>query len=216
MKLLLIALTIYTSIYGNNISDNSNYNNCYNSLFPEQTGRIGYTTNYSNGQFNSGVYKSSTVTLEHQNRAFTSTYTHAASSSGGSRPRGPRRVAGYTRNGEYIDDGKGYGDSDSAYFWNWISSGTYYYYNGNWYLYDDGGWCIWKYGKSYRRWSRTYYEDWGWYYSTSNPDYYNPFSPSQDPSNYEMKPSLLPLGPPGILILFIFFYVIYKKKRSIS
>lgn len=215
MKLLLIILAIYTSTYGNNSGTSSNYNNGYNSLFPEQTRRVGYTTTYSNGQFNSEVYKSSMTTLEYQNRAFTGTYNPVGSSSG-SRLGGPRRVAGYTGDGEYVDDGKGYGDSDSTYFWNWLSSGAYYYYNGNWYLYDDGEWCIWKYGSSYKWHGRTYYEDWGWYYSTTNPDYYNPFSPSQDPSDYEMKPNPLPLGPPGILFLLILIYAIYKKKRSIS
>ena len=155
-------------------------------------------------------------TFEYQNRDFTGMYPLTTSSSSESRPRRPRRVAGYTGNGEYVDDGKGYGDSDSTYFWNWLSSGTYYYYNGNWYLYDDGDWCIWKYGNSYKYHGKIYYEDWGWYYSTSNPDYYNPFSPSQDPSIYEMKPNPTPIGPPGILFLLVLVYTIYKKKRNIS
>lgn len=176
--------------------------------------KIGYSTNYSNGKFNSGVYKSSMTTLEYQNRAFTGTYNPSSSSSGGSRQSGPRKVAGYTGSGEYVDDGKGYGDSDSTYFWGWTSSGTYYYYDGNWYLYEDGEWCIWKYGNSYRRWGRTYYENWGWYYSTTNPDYYNPFSPSQDPGDYEMKPNLTPIGDAIVpLFLLLILYLAIKKKN---
>lgn len=63
MKLLLIILTIYTNVYGNNVSSYSNHYNSYNSIPVEQTyRRIGYTTNYSNVQFNSEVYKSPITT----------------------------------------------------------------------------------------------------------------------------------------------------------
>lgn len=57
MKLLLIILTIYTNVYGNNNSSYSNNHHSYSSVPVEQTYRgIGYSTNYSNGQFNSSQY----------------------------------------------------------------------------------------------------------------------------------------------------------------
>lgn len=166
MKLLLIILTIYTSIYGNNISTNSNYNNGYNSLFPEQTRRIGYTTNYSNGQFNSGVYKSSTTS--------SSCYE-------------PRKSP------EKPDP-----DNDWLDWWHMnmpdILGG-----NSDWPSYVDPehwDWFLENYGDEYGE----YVEGW--------------FEQHQDAPNNPYKN--LPLGPPGTLIPFIFIYVIYKKKRSIS
>ena len=147
----------------------------------ERKTTIGYTTNYSNGKFTSSAYDNFN----------------------GGKPK-PRKVSGYTADGDYFDDGKGYGDSDSSYFWSWATTGSYYYYNGNWYLYESGDWCIWQRGGS----------GWAWYYRTNNPNYYNPFRPWQDPSDYEMHTKLTPLHFSVYpFFVMVIIYIIVKRLK---
>lgn len=131
LTILLILLQISTFDYGNYNSSCSDHYSSYNSIPVEQTYRgIGYTTNYSNGQFNSGVYKSSMTTLGYQNRTFTSSYNPAASSSGGSRQGGglrksPQRPFSGETFEDFIDwlriqtdsDWPSYVDDD---YWDWF------------------------------------------------------------------------------------------------
>ena len=115
MKLLLIILSIYTSVYGNNSITYSNSHNIYSSIPVEQTYRgIGYSTNYSNGQFNSTHYYQGYYTPEE--------------SSSGRRTVKPRRVV-IKHGNDSIDTGR-----QDDYDPDWK------YYHGvlrGWY-YDDG------------------------------------------------------------------------------
>ena len=131
-------MQINTFGYGNYSSPYSNRYNSYSSVSVEQTYRgIGYTTNYSNGQFNSTHY-------------YQSTYTQSASSSGG-RPGQPRRVIikhgndsidtkrddDWNPNWKYYhgsvlgigyDERWYYKDGDDMYFWN----GNEWEHTGRW------------------------------------------------------------------------------------
>ena len=140
LTILLILLQINIFSYGNYNNSYSNHYNSYNSVSVEQTNRrIGYTTNYSNGQFNSTQY-------------YRSTYTPTASNSGG-RPRQPRKVKGYDDNGNEINtDGQGNPSDPSKGMW---GDGYEYYYEsstGYWYRTKDGG-------KTWQKWSS--WLDWG-------------------------------------------------------
>ena len=91
LTILLILLQINTFGYLNYRSLYSNHYNSYNCVHIEQTYQgIGYTTNYSNGQFNSTYY-------------YQSTYTPKASSSYVSRP-GPMKSAERPYSGDAFED----------------------------------------------------------------------------------------------------------------
>lgn len=158
--------------------------NTYNNytIRQNQNNKVGYTTRYGYG-FNTQSNKSNS----------------------------PRRVSGYNKDGDYIDDGNGYGDNDSTYFWNWVNNGgQIYYYNGNWYLYDPKAddWSIWKSKEDH----------WAWYYSTSNPHYYNPFTHGQNPSDYGMTSNqVTPIGEaPILLFILCIIYISIKFKFNKS
>lgn len=144
MKLLLIILAIYTSVYGNNSIPYSNSHNIYSSIPVEQTYRgIGYSTNYSNGQFNSKVYKSSMTTLEYQNRVFTGTYNPGSTSTTTGRP-GPMKSAERPYSGGTFED-----------FIDWLRMNT----DPNWPSYVDPDYWDWfleNYGDEYGE----YVEQW--------------------------------------------------------
>ena len=121
MKLLLIILAIYTSVYGNNSIPYSNSHNIYSSIPVEQTYRgIGYSTNYSNGQFNSTHY-------------YQGYYTPKESSSG-RRTVKPRRVV-IKHGNDSIDTGR---QDDWKYYHGVLLGGWYY---------DDGD-KFWKWNGS--------------------------------------------------------------------
>ena len=91
LTILLILLQINKFGYLNYRSLYSNHYNSYNCVPIEQTYQgIGYTTNYSNGQFNSTYY-------------YQSTYTPKASSSYVSRP-GPMKSAERPYSGDAFED----------------------------------------------------------------------------------------------------------------
>ena len=143
LTILYILLQINTFNHGNYSSANSNNRYSGGNVPVEQTYRgIGYTTNYSNGQFNSGVYKSSMTSLEYQNRSFTGIYNPAESSSGGSRQSvQPRKVKGYDENGDEIDTGNNRkGNPDDM----WNDTYEYYWDGSNWWRKDsNGNYYIW-------------------------------------------------------------------------
>ena len=104
LTILLILLQISTFDYGNYNNSYSNHYNSYNGVPAEQTYRgIGYTTSYSNGQFNSTQYYQS----------YQGVYVSVSDNSS-KRPVQPRRVGGYDKNGCTIGDEYG----DSSDFWN--------------------------------------------------------------------------------------------------
>lgn len=117
----------------------SNYISHNNTQSIEYRG-IGYTTNYSNGQFNSTQYY----------------HTPSQSSSGRSRPCWqPRRAKGYDETGKEYDTGSGEQGNptdlwDTTYEYKW--DGTYWYRTN-----DDG--------KNWEKWHTTlhlWYHWWGW------------------------------------------------------
>lgn len=207
LTILYILLQINTFNHGNYSSANSNNHYSGGNVPVEQTYRgIGYSTNYANGQFNSGVYKSSMATLEYQNRTFTGTYnpSETESSSGGSRPGGqPRKVKGYTADGEETgsassgpETGTGIGRGES--FW---EDGYEYYYNkkeNRWYRKDAAG--------NVSEWDNIL----GWHWTL----FYGHTIPDGSTQGYQYPPT--PIGDaiiPFLILLHLYIgYDVFKKK----
>jgi hypothetical protein len=209
LTILYILLQINTFNYGNYSSANSNNRYSGSNVPVEQTYRgIGYTTNYSNGQFNSGVYKSSMTTLGYQNRAFAGTYNPAESSSGGERTGGgPRRITVYDGNGNTAETPGDVGDPEGIY--------QYDESTGKWYYSPDNGktWYEWRRASGiWELFVGLFGGGWGSDWRTVN----NP--PSENSNHWASDPNdpfLTPIGDaiiPLLILLHLYIgYDVFKK-----
>lgn len=150
LTILLILLQINTFGYLNYRSLYSNHYNSYNCVPIEQTYQgIGYTTNYSNGQFNSTYY-------------YQSTYTPKASSSYVSRP-GPMKSAERPYSGDAFED-----------FIDWLRMNI----DPNWPSYvDPDYWDEFladypEYEDEVRNWYESHGQTPPWYVPIGDPDFY--------------------------------------------
>ena len=112
---------------------------------------IGYTTNYSNGQFNSTQY-------------YQGTYTPSLSGFNG-RPGQPRRVKGYTADGDSINTDNDGAKGNPSDMW---KNGYDYYYDKEAKTWYRGHWTTdWRGRKIYSY--ETWLDDWsiifGWHWS---------------------------------------------------
>lgn len=118
--------------------------------------KIGYTTNYSNGQFTPSAYQNLNTST------YSGTYNPYsnwdANNEGSGRPGQPRRVKGYTDDGEEHDDG-GSPYSDWAPLFGTShfegQSGVYYWDDetNSWWRYDGSKWHKWMSTLDYYHWS---------------------------------------------------------------
>jgi len=161
--------------------------------------RIGYTTNYSNGQFTPSAYQNfNTSTYS----GTYNPYSNGNTNNGGSgRPGQPRKAPAYDPNGGYL------GDTPFDFESGW----EYYNYNGEWYRYGDRGWDLfWHWGMGYQKWNGHYWSN----ISGSLENFWNDVG-SNGTHAYDYNP--VPIGEPTTpLLLLMFAYLSYheiKKRR---
>ena len=115
--------------------------------------RIGYTTNYSNGQFTPSAYKNlNTSTYS----GTYNPYSNGNTNNGGSgRPGQPRRAKGYDETGKEYDTGSSEQGNPPDL---WLPGYEYKWDGTYWYRTSDGG-------KNWEKWHTTlhlWYHWWGW------------------------------------------------------
>ena len=151
--------------------------------------RIGYTTNYSNGQFNSAQY-------------YQDTYTPTSIGSIGKHGQ-PRRVKGYDDNGNEINtDGQGNPSDPSKGMW---KDGYEYYYEpstGYWYRTKDGG-ETWQKWSSWLDWGGLFWDWRGGRPHGGNVTHYNEQNPVPIGDNYIW-----------FMVCIVSIYSLIKSKRN--
>jgi hypothetical protein len=191
--------------------------------------RIGYTTNYANGQFNSSYYKTNSSSFNGRLARpsavgdvycvrtiggygyYNGTYTPTSGTSG--RPGGPRRITVYNGNGETGQTPGGNSDSSD---WLYMQDS-----DGNWYCSKDGGntWFKWEdknYGSGWNfdlvsyLWDLTFGNTQAWSTTPTTPPE-NSSHWAHDPEDPFLEPIDSPIIPFSILAIG---YVIYKKKEE--
>lgn len=193
LTILLILLQINTFGYGNYNSPYSNNYNSYSSVHVEQTNRrIGYTTNYGN-----------TFGYTTQ-QTYSGTYNPGTGSNSSGRPGQPRRVHGYTGDGNYVGDDNG-SDSD---FWD----PKYEYY------WDDIDKCWYRKpvgdSNDWQKYTNTLGVLFGWHWSYTSwggrkpPS--NPVSQSYEENPVPIGDVILPLL--TILLLYIGYDTLVKSR----
>lgn len=136
LSLFVCVLSVFCSldaqIYQPSIYDRS-----------ERKTTIGYTTNYSNGKFNSSVYD--------------------GFNPGNNRSSHIRRIKGYTADGDSIDTGHNRrGNPDDM----WNNNYNYYWDGSNWWRKDkNGNYYLWTNLFGWR-----WYDPWGILYDTEPPE----------------------------------------------
>ena len=165
--------------------------------------KIGYTTNYSNGQFTPSAYQNfNTSTYS----GTYNPYSNGNANNGGSgRPGQARRVKGYTDDGEEHDDG----NSDTynpwigrtEHFLDNESEYTYYWYGDHWWRKNSSGsWQIWT---SWAGW----HSSWGVLYP-SHPD-----DTAQKGYNKDKPTPIGDATTPFLLLMFAYLSCQEIKKR---
>jgi hypothetical protein len=170
----------YTNLYINN-------HNSYNSISDEQTyRRIGYTTNYSNGQFNSVHYYQNTYTSNGSNR----------------RPGQPRRIIVYSGSDDESGKNTPGGNNDSS---DWL-----YEYDDT----TKEWWCSKDGGKSWYKWDSWF--GLGWLFHDWRPGRGNPTDNATHYHHDKNNPWVVPIGEPTVpllTILLLYSVTILKKKK---
>lgn len=207
--LLLLVASVFITSYTYMTDD---YTNDYSYR------RIGYTTSYSNGQFNSSQYNSMFPESYNYNqryigfgneRVYSGTYnpysqgSYGRNSNGGSRGQ-PRRISVY--NGEGEEEETPGGNSDNP---DWL-----YQYDettGTWWCSKDGGLTWWKWDS----WLGLGWFAWKWREGrgdpTDNAEHYH-----NDPNNSWVVPIGDGVGIMLFLATMMAVYIAIKDKRRMS
>lgn len=184
----------YTTSVGRPVNYNSNVNTQHGHKYGHTTINYGYQTmQYNNNAIYSGTY-------------------NPATSSGGN--GGPRKVKGYTNDGEYHDDG------NPSVFDPWYAKAEYfdenmgnyeYFWYGNhwWRRSSSGNWEIWT---SWAGW----HSSWGILYD-SHPDETAQFGYNTKKPPYPDDPNPTPLNSDlSILLILLIFYAWYIQGKRKS
>lgn len=210
--LLIINSICYGQIYstGNRMygtMSTPSYDNYKNINGGSNVGYSSPNIGYSTSKY--GMTNTYNMYERQYNNVYSGTYNPGSSSRSGQ----PRRVKGYTIDGDSINtDGMGNPSDPSKGMW--LDGYNYYYEDNYWYRghYDKRGNYI------YEKWSSVFDADWlfwNWY-SGRNPgddaiQYYQ-----NNPKPHPYDPYADPIGefPIGLLLILSFLFVYYKKLKN--
>ena len=151
-----------------------------------------------------------TNTYNMYERQYNNVYSGTYNPESSGMPGGPRKVHGYTANGEYVGDDNG----DENHFWE----------NGYEYYWDENNKQWWRKNiNSNGFWSwQIYTHEFGWHWSFIKHGLKNHPDPLITPQSYKNKPQhpydpyADPIGefPIGLLLILSFLFVYYKKFKN--